>query len=241
MERILRLALTLLLIVPVTAHAQDSANAIASEAVFFSNQPAMTVMALLTVSRGREGKTRDLRLDFISEGDSDKLLVRVTAPAFLRNLKVLMVAKDGSSRTWIKTSQGTRRLSSGSRGEALFQSDFLSSDFIIPDGGWRFPTDKFEEGLLVLERDGSSAEGFASQRLFLRESDKVIVRREFLDKSGTATRSYAVSAWSDVGGSSVPSKIELTLAGVSNQSLMEVSSIDTAPAFPKGLFLPGGL
>jgi hypothetical protein len=221
--------------------AEQSPDQIAQSASFFSTRQSQKISATLEVQLGKERKERELELCFQASDAAKKLLARVTAPAFLREMKVLQISAADASDTWVKTSQGLKRLSTGSRGEALFQSDFLTTDFSVPTSGWRFSPRDGENGSRVLERDGSAAEGFTTQRLFLKPGSSVVEKREFLDASGVAQRVYRVTEWRGSGETAIPVRIELEKVGGKGLSSLTIKELQESPVFPAGLFAPGGL
>ena len=221
---------------------QESADALAQRARFFSAGEKQRIAATLTVEAGAEKKIRELELFFLSSAGSDKLLARILSPAFLREMKILLNSSGGQWNTWIKTSQGVKRLGTGSRGESLFQSDFLTSDFIIPQSGWTFGSEDGSTGFRMLKRNGERGEDFISQSLYLRAADSVVARRVFFDAEGTAIREYSVVDWEAVPGSSDrPARIELVKRPSKGRSILDIGGVFTEERIPEGLFLPGSL
>jgi hypothetical protein len=221
--------------------AAGEADELAAKAVFFSTRPSMRVEASLSVVMGKESKKRELELLFSSKKGSSRLLARVVSPAFLREMKVLQVSSEKGDDTWIKTSQGVKRIGRGSKPEALFQSDFLTSDFSLPAGGWRASVMDGNDGMRVIERDGLKGEGFAFQRLSLRGEGLLVSKREFLDVDGKTLRAYEVLEWKAEDGLERPVRIELRTRKEENHSLLEVTKLDGKADLPDGLFSPGAL
>jgi len=231
-----------LLLLAARLPAQESADSLAQKARFFSAGEKQRIAATLTVELGTEKKIRELELFFLSSAGSDKLLARITAPAFLREMKVLLNSSGSQWNTWIKTSQGVKRLGTGTRGESLFQSDFLTSDFIIPQTGWIFEGDDRSTGFRILKRNGERGEDFRTQHLHLRTADSVIVRRVFYNAEGTAIREYTVVDWESISGSADrPARIELVKHPAKGRSVLDIRGVFTEERFPEGLFLPGSL
>jgi len=222
--------------------AQNSADAIASKARFFATGEQQRVVARLTVELGAEKKMRELELFYFTSPGSDKLLARIISPAFLREMKVLLVTSDGRSDTWIKTSQGVTRLGLGSRGESLFQSDFLTSDFNIPEAGWSFSKNDGVDGFRIIERRSERSDDFFLQRLYLRAVDFVVARRDYIDSAGMVARSYVVTEWEPGAGvSDRPARIDLIKSKSKGLSYFEIIEIHAQDRLPEGLFSPGSL
>lgn len=241
MERRL-ISVCLILLLSIGLYAQESADAVAQKARFFSTGETQRIVAKLTVELGAEKKLRDLELLYLSSAGTDNLLARVVSPAFLREMKVLLVSSGGQWNTWIKTSQGVKRLGSSARGEALFQSDFLTSDFIIPQSGWGFARDDGSTGVRVLIRTGVRGEDFKQQKLYLRTIDSVVIKRSYYDAEGKLIREYNVVEWEAMRGTAErPAKIELSKNSLKGRSFLEIVSISTDEQIPEGLFLPGSL
>jgi len=239
-KRIVTLGLCFLCVAAIFA--QDSADAVASKARFFATGEKQRVVAKLTVELGAEKKFRDLELFYISSPSSNKLLARIISPAFLREMKVLLVTSEGRSDTWIKTSQGVKRLGLGARGESLFQSDFLTSDFNIPEGGWLFSKNDGEDSCRIIERRGERSDDYFLQRLYLRDTDFLVARRDYIDSAGVVIRSYVVTEWVAVAGlSGRPARIDLIKNKSKGLSYFEIIEIHAEDRLPEGLFSPGSL
>jgi hypothetical protein len=222
--------------------AQDGADALARAAAFFSTGSSHRVTAELTVQLGKESKKRELELNISHLEGIERLLAKVTSPAFLREMKVLQKSSGDVRDTWIKTSQGVRRLGQGSKAEALFQSDFLTTDFLIQAQGWTLSAQDGKDGMRALERTGQKGEDFARQRLYLRSADLLVARREFLDASGAVIRALDILGWVDEGGFARPAKIELRKgAKPDSYSILEIRSVESGLKLPEGLFAPGNL
>lgn len=239
-KRIVTLGLGFLCAVAVFA--QDSADVLSSKARFFSAGEKQRVVAKLTVELGTEKKLRELELFYFTSPSSNKLLARIVSPAFLREMKVLLVTSEGRSDTWIKTSQGVKRLGLGARGESLFQSDFLTSDFNIPDIGWSFSKNDGVDDFRVIERRSERSEDFFLQRLYLRGTDFLVARRDYIDPAGVVIRSYVVTEWlPEAGGSDRPARIDLVKNKSKGLSYFEIVQIHAEDRLPEGLFSPGSL
>jgi len=226
----------------VAIFAQDSADAIASKARFFATGEQQRVVATLTVELGAEKKIRELELFYFTSPGSDKLLARIVSPAFLREMKVLLVTSEGRSDTWIKTSQGVKRLGLGSKGESLFQSDFLTSDFNIQEAGWSFSKNDGVDGFRIIERRSERSDDYFLQRLYLRAVDFVVARRDYIDSAGIVARSYVVTEWEPGAGvSGRPARIDLVKNKSKGLSYFEIIEIHAEDRLPEGLFSPGSL
>ncbi len=230
------------LIMCIGINAQETADVVAQRARFFSAGERLRISAKLSVELGPEKKIRELEMFSLSSSGEDKLLARVVSPAFLREMKVLLISSGGQWDTWIKTSQGVKRLGTGTRGEALFQSDFLTSDFIIPHNGWTFSAEDNLNGLRVLSRNGERGDDFAMQKLFLRSIDSVVTKRLFFDGKGMLLREYSVVSWEAMSGvGDRPSRIELLKSASKGRSTLEILGVFTEERLPDGLFQPGSL
>ena len=218
-----------------------SADTIARQARFFSVSDKILMTALLTIESGNDSRERNLELALLRTATEEKMLVRITAPAFLREMKILLISSRTRNDTWIKTSQGIRRLAGSSRGEALFQSDFLTSDFRIPEGNWQFSTNIQRPGSIILQRPGGSGDDYSLERLYLRESDRLVEQREFLDREGKVTRTYIVSSWTSDSEGIRPDRIELTKPANSNRSYLQFNSDSIKKEFSENIFTPGSL
>lgn len=239
-RRIIAICIALLLGAGLSA--QESADALAQKARFFSSGEKQRILAKLSVELGSERKLRDLELLYLASTTTDKLLARVVSPAYLREMKVLLIASGDQWNTWIKTSQGVKRLGTGTRGEALFQSDFLTSDFMIPKSGWVFTSDDGSSGLHVLTRNGESGEDFKLQKLFLRATDFVVAKRSFFGTDRKLIREYNVVAWETISGSADrPARIEISKFPSKGRSFLEIVDVFSDEHIPEGLFLPGSL
>ncbi len=234
-------AFFLILFALVSIEAQDSADEIARRAVFFAASDSLRVEASLRLDLGSEKKERTLELNFSRKTGSERLFVRIKEPTFLREMKVLQISNSGKSDTWVKTSQGVRRLGTGLRGESLFQSDFITTDFHIPTKGWSLAFMDDPQGLRVLERVADAGLDYATERLYLRSSQYVVEKREFLDASGKALRVFSVSDWQLKEGIPRPTKIAIIKPGSKKMSTLEVVSVDEGISLPDNLFSPGSL
>jgi hypothetical protein len=236
------LAMSAILICASALAAQDGADALARGAAFFSSGSSHKVTAELTVRLGKESKKRELELNISQSEGTERLLAKVTSPAFLREMKVLQKSSGDVRDTWIKTSQGVRRLGQGSKAEALFQSDFLTTDFLIQAQGWTLSAQDGKDGMRALERPGQKGEDFARQRLYLRSADLLVARREFLDASGAVVRVLDTLGWVDEGGFARPTTIELRKsAKPDSYSVLEIRSVESGVKLSEGLFAPGNL
>lgn len=216
----------------------QSARDEASQAQLFSSAPQFLLTCRLTIDDGTgDKKVRDLSLWTTRGSEEERLLVQVTAPAFLKALKFLRVNTKSGEGTWLKTSRGVQRLAPSADPEPLFGSDFTTADFLPGSNDWAL-VESADPELLILERASEPRLGWSKQVMTLRRTDHLIVRGDFLASDGTLVRRYLVTAFTPTG---MPQKVEIQDRKNKRKSELEILTFSTTSSIPASLFLPGNL
>ncbi len=199
-------------------------------------------LRLTTQENGREASQRTLKLAYDQTSGGTRLLVGVVHPTALRNLKFLRYQDLDNIQLWVKTSRGVRRLSVGSRPEALFNSTFTTADFDLESGKWIFLEELSEGRRLYSKIIQGDSFGFSRQEVILRTIDGLVLESRYYNKTGVLTREYKVKSWDPEGpDQGFPHSIEVVSLLDNRSSLLEILSMTAPETWPANTFSPGTL
>lgn len=218
--------------------ADPSAPEAAANVQLFSASPHFQLTCRLTiVDNTGDRKVRDLKVLSLRDHGEESLLVQAVAPAYLKNLKFLRVQSKDGVGTWLRTTRGTQRMPPDADPEPLFGSDFTTADFQPGSQDWVFSPNQ-EEGTLILERPADRRLGWTRQVMTLRASDRLILKSEFFDASGTLVRRYSVQEFSPQGR---PARVLLEDEKDARHSELAVQDFDDSTNLSAATFAPGRL
>lgn len=202
--------------------------------------PAVSVRLTMRIERGGEAKERGLELFYRqAPGGVSDLLARVSAPAFLRNLKILRKQSAAGVELYLRNTQGVRRVVGDRGDEALFDSDFRTGDFLAAAGAAGVAGEDGANIVLSLAAPPGSA--WASRRLTVRKADNFLLGFDELDAAGAALRRYEVLEFGTAAGRAYAKLSAMSVPAAGQRTLLEVTAIDPAPNLADSLFSRMGL
>lgn len=145
----------------------------------------------MTISSTRGEKTRTLKVYRDERDDTQKVLVQITRPAFLQNMKLLSITDDERTTRWLKNSYGVNRLTSSDQDQPLFDSDFSTGDLM------RIDTDVYDISVMAEAPDMyqlhtvNSVTG-ESMDITLERPQLLITDITFYDRDGNKQKIYQV-------------------------------------------------
>lgn len=206
---------------------------------------SMRVEMELRLKNGRKDRSLDV---FLRQVDRrTQVLIQVAAPAFLTSMKFLSMRDEGGlETTWMKTSQGVRRLTDSSGGERVFDSDFTAEDFLSVSAR-RFALAVLPDSTLgstacrVVEARPRTAGSYARKLLYIGAADQSLRGIDFLDEGGTLIRRYRLTATQIIDGGTYPQSAVMENLRDGTATALSISRVDLKTDLPDRLFNKGSL
>jgi len=226
----------------LSGYSQDAASIAAGSHVLGKNA-GIRLSAVLSIndSSGIKERGIDISLDRTTGGS--RILASVTRPAFLRNLKVLQLSEGGNTETWLKNSQGVRRLSSGTNSEGIFGSDFTLEDLshFNPDE-YTFALMKDSSGTthhIEARPLGSSTYG----RILIRidKVDGLLSESIFYDRNNLEMKRFSADKIGTAKSGERYVRTAVIVRPDGRQSMLDITQYDTDVKFQKQFFAKGNL
>jgi hypothetical protein len=240
------LAMALLLASSPRLPAQSAEELVAGLGLFGSARfITMRIDMGLTLKNGVKDRTLEV---FIRQDDRRmSAMIHVIAPAFLSAMKFLTQRDaDGQETSWLKTSQGVRRLSDANGSERVFDSDFRAEDFMAISAR-RFALAVLPDAVIdsvpcrTVEARPLSAGGYARKLVYIGATDGSLRGIDFLDAGGRIIRRYRLTATRVLEGGTYPLTAEMTDLREGTSTALKVDRIDLETALPDALFNKGSL
>ncbi|MFW5802192.1 MAG: outer membrane lipoprotein-sorting protein [Spirochaeta sp.] len=202
------------------------------------DQAHITAEMTILAQNSRQSRTIEVLYDR-RNADDYRLLSRITAPPFLRNMKFLVVRESGHPNTWIKTSRGVRRIAEQGTSEPVFQSDFLIQDFY----GWGIDAEAVELGSAHDPgRTRYQAQAGDTVLRFTMDSEYGLISEiEFLSSGGDLLRHYTVNSFQWIDGQPYPHTARMETPPDDTSTELRIESVNGNPSFTSRTFNPAGL
>jgi len=205
---------------------------------------SMQVQMDLTLANGTKSRTLDV---FIRrERVRTRGLSHVVSPGFLSSMKFLSLHEGGQESSWIKTSDGVRRLTDANGSERIFDSDFRAEDFMtvsVSRFSFAFLPDASIDGLpcIVIEARPRDAAGYARKLFYIGKADLSLRGMDYLDSQGQLLRRYRMTASQSLAGSTAPLTAEMVDLRAGTSTTLKVLKADVETPLPDSLFSRGTL
>jgi hypothetical protein len=233
-----------LLLASNPASALSSADDLLASAKLFADASTIKATIEMSIARRDGTKARTLELFMSLPGDgSAKALARVKSPEFLRNMKMLKIRDTaGKSDTWIKTSQGVRRIAEGGADEPLFDSDFTADDLSGFDKG-RFRARALEaaDGLAWLSAVPTKGSDWAELRIGLELDTRLIARIDYISKDGSVGKRYRLLERQELGGSVSTRSCAMENLKKGSITTLSITGMELDTGIPDSVFAKGSL
>ena len=224
--------------------AAGSPDDLLASAKLFADSSTIKATIEMSIARRDGTKARTLELFMSVPGDgSAKALARVKSPEFLRNMKMLKLRDAaGKSDTWIKTSQGVRRIAEGGADEPLFDSDFTAADLGGFDRG-RFTARALEseDGLAWLSALPTRGSEWAELRIGLERDTRLIARIDYILKDGSVGKRYRLLERQELGGSVSTRSCAMENLKKGSVTTLTITGMELDAAIPDSVFSKGSL
>lgn len=197
----------------------------------------------ITTPQGQ--KSRSLELYSKESSTEYSLLVQITRPAFLSNMKYLINSLEGERVfRWLKTSRGVRSLSDAGGNEALFNSDFTVEDLS--------PLDPDQYNLSLVSSDTSEyyrieatpKEGdleYAHKEFFIHRETRLLEKIHYFDTRGDIIKKYILLETTEHQGGIFPLSAIMKNVCEGTETLLTIDVIEIPPSLPPRIFNKGSL
>ena len=178
-----------------------------------------------------KGQAANRTIEIWQKGD-DKRLVRFTAPARLEGVGLLV--PDGETvYFYLPAYERAKRVSGEQRSDAFMGTDFSIGDLSAmewdPEYSAVIEQDEGAELRLLLTPDNPKDHGHASVRMWVRKTDNLPSRIEYLDSSGEVLRRLTLSGYRDAGPRPIAHhlKVEDLEKGTWTEATVEQAEFDS--------------
>lgn len=204
----------------------------------FGNSQSLEMMLSMEISNKQGLKERELSLQMDRE-DEEKILIRITAPSFLSNMKYLSRENNGKEVRWMKTSRGTRRLSSRNNSDSLFGSDFTVEDLSLTnlsDYTWSYISgDGFStvriRAVPLYENPSYSYKVFS-----VVSESRLLSGIDYFNDANTLIKRYTLLEEREQTGFNIPGKVMMKDLIKDSQTILIVKDVDLSTQFSPSVF-----
>lgn len=190
----------------------------------------------MIIERPNGTKERSVELFYRRQAGANDVLARVVSPAFLQNLKFLRrEVSTGAVELYMRNSQGVRRVLGDRGDEALFDSDFRTTDFMPSPLSQAVILEEDAE-IMVLETRLISMGSSTIRRMKIRKSDFLLLSFEEYDSNGKMTRRYSVNNLGTIDGHVYARQSVMEIPGSRQRTVLEVTKITPNPRLGDALF-----
>ncbi len=220
--------------------AADAAADMAAAHVL-GNVPELVIEAELVIEEPQSETRRGVMIYYSSTLSSARMLAQITSPAFLRNLKFLLHRDgDGQQQSWMRTSRGVRRLTSGGNDQRVFSSHFRAQDFSwVDQDSYRVEYDSPQESRTRIRVSPQGGQGHV--RVFTIDREDGLVTHIEYYAEGNAVREYRVVEYMSVAGTRIPARAVMEDYESGGRTTLVIGSADAASRIPDRTFNPAGL
>ncbi len=242
-----RCAAFALLVAACPSVSAQSAQDLAAGVGLFGSAPFITLRVSMSLALPNGTKDRTLEVFIRQDARRTSALIHVIAPAFLSSMK-LLTQRDvgGQESSWLKTSQGVRRLSDANGSERVFDSDFRAEDFMAVSPQ-RFALATLADTVIdsvacrTVEARPRSPRDYARKLLYIAAGDRSLRGIDYLDQGGRPVRRYRLTATQVVEEGTYPLSAEMVDDVEGTSTTLKVTRIDLRSALPDALFNKGSL
>jgi hypothetical protein len=190
----------------------------------------------MEIVSSRGSKSRQLTIYKEAERDSFyRLLAHITAPAFLSDMKLLILQEEGDEYRWLKTSRGVRSIAASGRKEQIFDSDLDTEDLADIGSGLYTLTLLSSGGISSTIRAVEDATGY-SRIITIDNETKLITRIEYHDRQQHLYKSYELLKTMRIGTTAFPELGKLSHPDEGTYTMLMLSSVELPDSIPPRVF-----
>jgi hypothetical protein len=223
----------------------ETPEQILSDAHLLGNDPNLVIDLTMQIETTQGQKERKLEVYINREEDESKLLAQIVHPSFLRNMKFLNHRdKNGREDTWLKTSQGVRRLSTANKSEPLFGSDFTVEDLSY------FDTSELQLELIESAGDDihhlikatplSRHSSYSYKVIYIDKGSGIVARVDFY-RDKNLYKQYELIEFREINDKLYPVLCRMENFAQDSRTTLFVDHIDIVNAIPGRVFNKGNL
>lgn len=221
---------------PISPAFGESAETLLNTASLLGTAERAIYTAEMEIFSANTSKSRKLII-YRETKDSEifYLLAQITHPAFLSNMK-LLVLKDGKQESrWMKTSRGVRSIASSGRTETIFDSDMDTNDLVeIDSSSFDITLEQQTAGEIhLLAREKKSG---LSRNIIIDESSQLITHIDYYDANNTLYKTYQLIASTQIEGYAFPKKGRISNIQKNSHTDLTFTSIELPTAIPTRIF-----
>ncbi len=243
-RRLMQVFCALLLAVPLSA---QTAEELVRSTSFFGSAENVFMKITMTLSSKSGSKERGIEVSMKRNAGSTLVLACMVSPAFLSQMKFLTHRQaDGRVDTWLKTSQGVRKLAASGGTEKVFDSDFTVEDFTgLDPAGFScvlLPDAVIDDVVCrAVQMTPAAPVGYTRKVLYLEKDGLALRGIDYMDGKGTLVRQYRLLRAGTSAGASYPALSVMRSLGSGTETTLEVKEIDAVRVIPEKNFNKGNL
>lgn len=234
------------IIVPAASAFPQSAAQVAQKTSLFGTAKDITLTVVMELKTKSGTKERGLSISIKRSPAGMRVLAAMTSPAFLSQMKFLTRREtDGLTTTWLKTSQGVRKLTASSGSERIFDSQFTVEDF--SDIDLKGFTASLSEATLdsvacfAVALRPTTAAGYSRKVVYVQKDDFELRGMDFYDDYDVLIRQYRVIESRLIGGIPFPVQSVMKDLATDDETSLTIESADTTRVIPESTFNKAGL
>lgn len=204
----------------------------------FGDSPNLELTFTMEIKSEQGIKDRDVSL-FMDRTEEEKILIRITAPAFLSNMKYLSISSDEKEVRWMKTSRGVRRLSAKNNSDSLFGSDFTVEDLSITDLSDYFWTEESSDNPQVNKVRAYpqyDRPSYAYKIFTVRKTDKLLLEMEYFNENDEPFKRYSLLREMNKDNRVIPQKVIMENLKNKTSTTLNIISADLNAGYSQSLF-----
>ncbi len=214
----------------------EEAATLLESASLLGNADRVVYMTKMEIFTTKSSKTRNLTIYKETDGeDRFRLMAQVTSPAFLTNMKLLIVKEGQQESRWMKTSRGVRSIAMSGRKEQIFDSDMDTDDLVdIEPSNFNIFL-KEDHGDIVSFLAVEKVSGYSRVITMNRES-KLLIAIDYYDAENTLYKTYHLLESSRIEGYEFPKKGRISSIKENTYTELTFTSIELPPSIPSRIF-----
>lgn len=225
----------------------QTAEEILGRATLFGEARWLSLKISMELKGPNGVRQRGLEVFVARDRGTTRFLAHLVAPAFLSQMKFLSHrSADGATSSWLRTSQGVRKLSRANAAERIFDSDFTVEDFTDIDLA-DFAAELLPDVAIdqvpchTVQLTPKARAQYSRKLLYVAREGGMLHGTDFYDAQGGLVRQYRLLETRRADGTTFPSVSVMRNLPAQTETRLTVETIDAATPLPDKTFNKGNL
>lgn len=219
----------------------DNTNNLLSSLSLFGNSEKIQMEVKMSIKSGSTDKNRTLSVYIQKDDTVTKTLLHIIKPGFLSKMKFLShISKTKKDLFWLKTSRGTKRVSSSEKTSSLFDSDFTiedlmdinTEDYTLEIADDQEEIQNIQCDILILTPKKKTY--YASKVFYINNG--FIWGIDYYSTDSILIKTYRVNETQDISGQIIPKLSVMKNHIKDTETVLDFHKVDFSPSFSSRIF-----